>query len=74
MQITLAHVGARLSPKAGSKDGFDALTAVYLGRCSAFARCGAEAFRTEEALLEWLGRLQGRTTPLAVLLMAAAAR
>ncbi len=64
MHITLAHVGAR----PGSKDGFDALASVYLERCSAFAHCKAEAFRTEEALLEWLSRQQGRTPVVAVLL------
>ncbi len=64
MHITLVHVGAR----PGSKDGFDALASVYLERCSAFAHCKAEAFRTEEALLEWLSRQQGRTPVVAVLL------
>jgi 23S rRNA (pseudouridine1915-N3)-methyltransferase len=64
MHVTLAHIGSR----PGSKDGFDALTAIYLGRCSSFARCGTEAFRTESALLEWLDRQQGRTRALAVLL------
>jgi 23S rRNA (pseudouridine1915-N3)-methyltransferase len=64
MHLTLAHVGAR----PGSKDEFNALAAVYLDRCSAFAQCHAEAFRTEEALLEWLGKQQGRTQAVAVLL------
>lgn len=64
MNLTLAHIGAR----PGSKDEFDALTSVYMGRCSAFAHCRTEAFRTEEAMLEWLGRLDGRTPALAVLL------
>jgi 23S rRNA (pseudouridine1915-N3)-methyltransferase len=64
MQITLAHVGAR----AGSKDGFDALAQGYLERCSGFARCRTEAFRSEEALLDWLEKQQGRTTAIAVLL------
>jgi 23S rRNA (pseudouridine1915-N3)-methyltransferase len=64
MNLTLAHVGARL----GAKDPFEALTAVYLGRCSAFAHCKSEAFRTEEALLDWLERQQGRTPVVAVLL------
>jgi 23S rRNA (pseudouridine1915-N3)-methyltransferase len=64
MQLTLAHIGAR----AGSKDGFDALSQGYLERCSGFARCRAEAFRSEEALLDWLGKQQGRTPAIAVLL------
>jgi 23S rRNA (pseudouridine1915-N3)-methyltransferase len=64
MNLTLAHIGAR----PAAKDEFDALTAVYLGRCSAFAHCKAEAFRTEQALLDWLLRLEGRTPAVAVLL------
>lgn len=64
MQITLAQIGSRPS----AKDGFDALAMVYLERCSAFARCGAEAFKTEDALLEWVSRQQGRTPVVAVLL------
>jgi 23S rRNA (pseudouridine1915-N3)-methyltransferase len=64
MNLTLAHIGAR----ASSKDGFDSLTQVYLDRCSPFARCQSESFRTEEALLEWLGRQQGRTQAVPVFL------
>lgn len=64
MNLTLAHIGAR----PGSKDEVDALTAVYLGRCSSFAHCQAEAFRTEEALLDRLRRLEGRTPAVVVLL------
>jgi len=64
MNLILAHIGAR----PGSKDEVGALAAVYLGRCSALARCRNEAFRTEEAMLDWLERQQGRTPALAVLL------
>ncbi|HVY13382.1 MAG TPA: 23S rRNA (pseudouridine(1915)-N(3))-methyltransferase RlmH [Alphaproteobacteria bacterium] len=64
MQVTLAHVGAR----AKTGDAMDALTRSYLERCSAFGRCGAEAFRTEQAFLEWLKQRQGRTPAFAVLL------
>jgi len=64
MNLTLAHIGAR----PGAKDEFEALTAAYLVRCSAFAHCKAEAFRTEKALLVWLDRLDGRTPVVAVLL------
>jgi 23S rRNA (pseudouridine1915-N3)-methyltransferase len=64
MHLTLAHVGAR----ANSKDGFDALAQVYLDRCSPFARCQTEAFRSEDALLEWLNRQQGRLPAMAVFL------
>lgn len=64
MQITLAHVGAR----SGSKDAFDPLTRMYLDRCATFARCQAEVFRSESALLEWLERQSGRTPAIAVLL------
>jgi 23S rRNA (pseudouridine1915-N3)-methyltransferase len=64
MNLTLAHVGAR----PGSKDEIDSLAGVYLGRCSAFAHCKAEAFKTEEALMEWLRRQQGRIPVLVVML------
>lgn len=37
-------------------------------RCAAFTRCQAEGFRTESALMEWLGKQQGRTPVVAVLL------
>lgn len=69
MQLTLAHVGARGGLKgSGSKDGYEALIGDYLKRGSAYAECRMEAFRTEEALLAWLGRLKGRTAPVTVLL------
>lgn len=64
MHLTLAHIGGR----SGSKDGFDALTQVYLERCSAFAQCQAEAFRSENAMVDWLARRTGRTPPIMVLL------
>ena len=64
MRLTLAHIGGRSS----SKDGLDAQVRMYLERCSSYAQCGAEAFRSEEALLEWLARQAGRTPALAVLL------
>ena len=40
----------------------------YLERSSALARCRTEAFRSEDAFLEWLDRQQGRTPAIAVLL------
>ncbi|HME57648.1 MAG TPA: 23S rRNA (pseudouridine(1915)-N(3))-methyltransferase RlmH [Terracidiphilus sp.] len=64
MNLTLAHIGARL----GSRDEFEALTALYLKRCSPFAQCKSESFRTEKALLDWLDRLEGRTPAVVVLL------
>jgi 23S rRNA (pseudouridine1915-N3)-methyltransferase len=64
MQLTLARVGA----KGGAKDGYEALVREYAKRSSAYAECRLEAFRTEEALLAWLGRLKGRAAPVTVLL------
>lgn len=64
MQIVLAHVGSRLS----AKDPFEELTAMYLERCGAFARCQTECFRTESALFEWLDRQQRRLPAITVLL------
>jgi 23S rRNA (pseudouridine1915-N3)-methyltransferase len=64
MNLTLAHIAAR----PASKDEFEPLTALYLGRCSTFAHCKTESFRTEKALLDWLDKQQGRTPVVAVLL------
>jgi 23S rRNA (pseudouridine1915-N3)-methyltransferase len=64
MQMTLASIGAQ----AGKKDGMDSLVQAYLERCSSFAHCQTEGFRTEKAMLEWLNRQQGRTQAVAVLL------
>jgi 23S rRNA (pseudouridine1915-N3)-methyltransferase len=64
MNLILAHIAAR----PASKDEFEALTALYLGRCSTFAHCKTEFFRTEKALLDWLDKQQGRTPVVAVLL------
>jgi 23S rRNA (pseudouridine1915-N3)-methyltransferase len=58
MKILLAHVGGH----SGSKDGFDAAVTDYLGRCLGFARCTAEGFRSESAVLERAARPKGRTT------------
>lgn len=57
MKIVLANVGGR----SGSKDAFDGPVMEYLERCSAFARCPAESFRSEAALLERAGKQKGRT-------------
>ena len=64
MHITLAHIG----PRAGSKDEFERLSQVYLERCSVFARCQSEAFRSEEAMLDCQKLQKGRVPALAVLL------
>lgn len=64
MQMTLAHIGSR----PNSKEAFDSLTTDYLNRCSSLAKCAAESFKTEAALLDWLDRLHGRTSPVPVLL------
>ena len=64
MNLTLAHIGAR----PAAKDEFEVLTALYLGRCSTFARCNAESFRAEITFMNWLDKQQGRTPVVAVLL------
>ncbi len=64
MQVTLAHIGARAGAKNGparAKDNYDALIGGYLERCAGVMRCGSEAFRSEGAFLEWLGKQRGRT-------------
>ncbi len=64
MQVFLAHIGARLP----GGDEFNRLAEHYLQRTSAFAATEAKPFRSEEDLLAWLDRKQGRTLPVAVLL------
>jgi 23S rRNA (pseudouridine1915-N3)-methyltransferase len=64
MQIVLAHIG----PRSSSKDSLESVTAMYLERCAAHARCQSESFRTEEALFEWMDRQQRRAPAVGVLL------
>lgn len=64
MQLTMAHIGGA----AGARDPFEALTRMYMERCSSYVRWNTEAFRTERAFLDWVGRQAGRTTPIAALL------
>lgn len=64
MQIALAHIG----PKPSSRDPFDQLATMYLQRCSTFARCEEQSFRTEDALFDWIDRQQRRAPALTVLL------
>jgi 23S rRNA (pseudouridine1915-N3)-methyltransferase len=64
MLITLAHIGDR----AGFKGDLEPLVQNYLKRSSPLSRCRTEAFRSEEAFLEWLDNQGGRTPVIAVLL------
>src|SRR3569833_185224 len=64
MQIVLAHIGH----KPNSRDPSDQLVSMYVQRCSAFARCQEQSFRTEEAFTEWLDRQQRRSPAVSVLL------
>jgi 23S rRNA (pseudouridine1915-N3)-methyltransferase len=66
VQITLAHVG----PQPSAADDYERLTQMYVQRCAGFSRCEAKAFRTEQALLDGIAKLQGRTAPITVLLDA----
>jgi 23S rRNA (pseudouridine1915-N3)-methyltransferase len=64
MQISLVHAGAA----PGAKDSCEVLVQSYLERCSQFARCSTQAFRSEKALLDWVKRQGGRTPVVLVLL------
>jgi len=64
MQVTLAHIG----PSVRAADPFASLTQGYLDRCLTYAKCGTESFRSEDALMEWIGRQKARTSPFIVLL------
>jgi 23S rRNA (pseudouridine1915-N3)-methyltransferase len=41
---------------------------MYLDRCTSFARCETENFRSEQAFFDWLDRQQRRTAAVTVLL------
>ena len=64
MQVTLAHIGAA----ARKHDPYQGLVSDYLKRCVGVAKCDSQAFRTEAAFIDWLGRQKGRTEPVLLLL------
>src|ERR1700678_2835358 len=64
MQVTLVHIGV----KARAQDPFEGPIRDYLKRCVGVARCEVQAFRSEAALFDWLGKQKGRTDPLVQLL------
>lgn len=64
LKITLMFVSSR----AGAKDEYDALVDGYLERCSAFARCAVESFRSEETLLDRAAKQKSRAAAVLVLL------
>jgi 23S rRNA (pseudouridine1915-N3)-methyltransferase len=64
VQFLLAAIG----PRAPGSDKFNTLSELYLKRASAFVPSEAQPFRSEEDLLSWLNRKQGRVPPTAVLL------
>ncbi len=64
MQFTLGHIGARVS----ASDDFNQLTSAYMARMAPYAQCEAAAFKTEDALFEWVSRQQGRLPITLVLL------
>jgi 23S rRNA (pseudouridine1915-N3)-methyltransferase len=68
MQLTLAHIGAHITRGSKTGDGYVQLTDLYLERCATFARCRTEAFRSEQAFLDWIEKLNGRTAPVTILL------
>jgi len=68
MHVTLAHIGSRPGSTTKSRDPFNELVLTYLDRCSPFARCEAAGFQSEDAMLQWLSRQQGRTAAVTVLL------
>jgi 23S rRNA (pseudouridine1915-N3)-methyltransferase len=64
MQVTLAHIGA----PARKQDPYEGPVSDYLKRCVGVAKCDCQAFRTEQALFDWLGKQKGRTEPVLLLL------
>jgi len=66
MQLTLCQVGA----KARKQDAYDGLVCDYLKRCVGVARCESQAFPSEAAFFDWIGRQKGRTEPAILILDA----
>jgi 23S rRNA (pseudouridine1915-N3)-methyltransferase len=64
MQVTLTHIGSR--PRA--TDAQEQLVDGYLKRCAGVMQCSKESFKSEAALLEWLGKQRGRTSAVVLLL------
>jgi 23S rRNA (pseudouridine1915-N3)-methyltransferase len=64
MQVTLAHIGS--PPRR--QDEFEGPVRGYLKRCVGVARCESQAFRSESAFLDWIGRQKGRTEPAVLFL------
>jgi 23S rRNA (pseudouridine1915-N3)-methyltransferase len=63
-------VNLLLASVAGRASGgdFERLVKIYFGRLAQYLQVEVKAFRTEEFLWEALGKLQGRTAPVVVLL------
>ena len=64
MELTLCHIATQ----ARKQDAYDGLVRDYLKRCVAIARCESQAFRTETAFFDWIGRQKGRTAPAILIL------
>lgn len=67
MQIVIAHIGPKPSSR-DPRDPFAQLVTMYLDRCSRFAQCNEQSFRSEEALFESIDRQQRRAPATIVLL------
>jgi 23S rRNA (pseudouridine1915-N3)-methyltransferase len=48
--------------------GFDSLAKVYLDRLAPYTKCEINVLRSEDALWDWAGKIQARTSPMLVLL------
>jgi len=64
MQINLTQIGSPPRPQ----DAYEGLVRDYLKRCLGVARCESQAFRSEAAFFDWVGRQKGRTEPAVLLL------
>jgi 23S rRNA (pseudouridine1915-N3)-methyltransferase len=63
VKILLASVGNR-----ARRDAFDTLADHYLGRIRGYCELETAVYRSEDAFLEAMDRLQGRVTPLLALM------
>jgi len=63
MKITIAAIGG-----GGRGDALEAAAEVYLARLPQYAQVDARFFRSEQALIESVEKLRGRTAPVLLLL------
>ena len=69
-RLHAGNAGSHRIPSPGRKMSRKSLLGTYLKRCAGVMQCSKESFKSEAALLEWLGKQRGRTSAVVLLLDA----